>query len=106
MTTETKINILRKPTDVNKLTISHDWRVDLKVSETLSAEAEAWLVLFAQKIVEDVVRERPSPLTLRGRFYRHKNGGITLPLSTSGYRNYEKCYNSQLMGLSEPPPEL
>ena len=106
MTIQTKVVVIRKQTEVNKLTIAHDWRIDLKISENLSPEAEAWLLVFAEKIVEDVVRERPSPMTLRGRFYRDRNGGICLPLSTSGYRTYEKSYNSDLMGLSEPPQEL
>lgn len=101
-----EIQIVRKGTTTNKLTIAKD-RVELKVTDQASGEGEKWLVSFSQKVMEEVAKS-PSEFTLRGRFdWNEKSQQMNLGLG-SGQRGQKdiRWFYSNNMGMPLPPEDI
>lgn len=101
-----EINIVRKGTTTNKLTIAKG-RVELKLTDQVGPEGEKWLNSFSQKIVEEVAKE-PCEFTLRGRFQRYGvQQQIVLQLGW-GYRGQKELryFYSDHMGMTPAPEEV
>jgi hypothetical protein len=100
------IQIVRKGTTTNKLTIAKD-RIELKVMDKVSATSEIWLFNFSQKVVDEVVKN-PSGFTLRGRFERNPSRQrvcLGLGVGQSGAKDVRYFYSDQ-MGMSAPPEDV
>jgi hypothetical protein len=101
-----EIKVVRKGTTTNKLTIAKD-RIELKVTDKVSAESEKWLLSFAQKVLEEVAKT-PSEFTLRGRF-RWNEGRqiINLELGCgAGGRKDVKYFYPDKIGLPPAPEDV
>lgn len=98
------INVVRKGTTKNKLTIAKD-RIELKLRSEVDAQGEAWLVAFAEKVVEAVIATNPQQ-TLRGQFREgesQKGRLFRIHLETGDHSLVEGLsFSSEQMGLPEP----
>lgn len=111
----TDLKIVRKGNSLNKLTIAKD-RLEMKLQDDVSPEAEAWLRKFAELIVMDAtiyLREwKDSSFdgrTMRGRFRRKPSESrmtISLSIHSAGRVVVVKTYYSDKFGLPVPPQEL
>ena len=103
------IQVVRNGTTVNKLTIAHEGRIELKLTDQVDQAGEEWLKAFAEKVVEDALQTLPHDKTLRGRFRKPKGKSyILIELYVGSYnsRKTVKCYGSEQLGLPEAPASV
>lgn len=108
---EGEIQVERKSTTMDKLTIAYDGRIALKVRDSVDQAGEAWLLEFARFVIGDALENLPREKTLRGRFERGLKQGkpvVRIDLHSGSYRAREilKSYVSEGMGLPEPPASV
>jgi hypothetical protein len=103
---EGEIQVERKGTTRDKLTICTDGRVALKLRDSVDKVGEAWLTEFARLVVADALATLPHEKTLRGRFGRDSKRPVVKIDLTSGHNGAfktVKSYVSESMELLNPP---
>lgn len=113
----TDLQVVRKGNSLNKLTVAKG-RIELKLQDDVSSEAEAWLRKFAELVAMDgliYIHEWKDSVfdgrTMRGRFRRDRfrdRDRLTISLSVhdAGRVRVVKTYYSDQMGMGPVPETL
>ncbi len=109
----TDLQVVRKGNSLNKLTVAKN-RIELKLQDDVSPQAEAWLRKFSELVAMDGLiylhEWKDSTFdgrTMRGRFRRDgQRLIISLSIHDAGRVKVVKTYYSDQMGMGPIPETL